>query len=56
MRKKLTQEEKKVKVTVTINPVLMNKVDEFISNKSKYIEWLIYKDLKNKDMIKEMML
>jgi len=49
MRKKLDEKEKKVTVTVSINPLIMQKVDELYNNKSKYIENLIAKDLfKNK--------
>lgn len=56
MRKKLTENEKKVTLSVTINPVLMVKLDELQKNKSKYIEWLIYQDLKKNNMVDEIML
>lgn len=37
--------------TITIDPKLHNLVSEKITNKSKYIEWLIYQDLlKNIDL------
>ncbi len=52
-KKKLPIEDIKVKFSITINPVLFNKIDELKSNKSKYIEDLIYKDLlKNKHISK----
>jgi hypothetical protein len=48
-KKKLPDGERKEKFTISINPELFKIVDESISNKSKYIEKLIYKDLlKNK--------
>ena len=51
MRTKLKESDKKVTVTLTINPILMSIVNEQQPNKSKYIEWLIYQDLKNKKLI-----
>jgi len=51
MRKKLNEGEKKVTVTLTINPILMNKVNELYNNKSKYIERLIYNDLLDKNIL-----
>ena len=45
MRKKLSVDEKKVSVTLTLNPMIIKKVDELYNNKSKYVEKLIYKDL-----------
>lgn len=53
MRKKLTDKEKKVRITVTINPALAKVINQY-SNVSKYIEWLIYKDLRDKNEIKDM--
>lgn len=56
-RKKLLDTEKKISLTVTINPEVAAKVDELYSNKSKYIEWLIYQDLvKNNKMESGMIL
>ena len=55
-RKKLTKEELKIKLSIRINPILFNCIDDIENNKSKYIEYLIYCDLKNKGLIKEMML
>lgn len=40
MKKKIT----KTKISLSINPELHKKL-EHVSNKSKYIEWLIYQDL-----------
>lgn len=45
MRSKLNNEEKKVKVSVTINPELVKIITKNHKNKSKYIEKLIYRDL-----------
>lgn len=38
----------KKKITITIDSELNNVIDEEITNKSKYIEWLIYQDMKQK--------
>jgi len=45
MRSKLNKEEKKIKVSVTINPNLVKIINEKYKNKSKYVEKLIYRDL-----------
>ena len=45
MRKKLKTEEKKVRVTITLNRELDALIGEIKSNKSAYIEKLIYDDL-----------
>lgn len=50
-RKPLKIETRKTKFSITINPLLFNKIDELKSNKSKYIERLIYEDLINKSLI-----
>lgn len=55
-RTKLIPGELKVKLSIRINPELSRIISELESNKSKYIEYLIYNDLKNKGKIKEMML
>jgi hypothetical protein len=48
-KKPINPEERKIKFSVTINPLLFNKIDELYNNKSKYVESLIYADLiKNK--------
>lgn len=56
MRKKLPENEKKVTLSVTINPSIITKLDELQKNKSKYIEWLIYQDLRKNNLIDEIML
>ena len=38
---------KKTNRSITINKKLDDLMNELMSNKSKYIEWLIYNDLKN---------
>lgn len=52
-RKELIETDRKIKFSVTINPVLFNKIDVLQNNKSKYIEKLIYKDLLNNKQINE---
>jgi len=53
MRKKLKTEEKKVRVTVTLNRELDTLIGKIKPNKSAYIEKLIYDDLlKNKTIDK----
>lgn len=57
MRKKLTQEEKKIRTTITINRNLDKIVGDLMPNKSKYIEWLIYQNLsKNNQLPKDFIL
>lgn len=52
-RKELKPEERRIKFSVTINPILFDKMDELVSNKSTYVESLIYADLvKNKHINK----
>jgi hypothetical protein len=53
MRSKLNNEEKKVKVSVTINPDLVKIMTKNYKNKSKYIEKLIYRDLLLNKLINE---
>jgi len=38
----------KIKITLTLDKNLTEVLNEDITNKSKYIEWLIYQDLKLK--------
>jgi len=50
---------KKSNIRISINKELDNLMIELISNKSKYIEWLIYNDLNEKyadDRIKKIKL
>ena len=44
-RESLNPDERKIKFSVTINPILFNKIEKLETNKSKYVERLIYKDL-----------
>ena len=37
----------KVVIPISLNKELSNLVKENITNRSKYIEWLIYQDMKN---------
>ena len=54
MRKKLKAEEKKVKMTISINPMIHKKLSELFGNVSKQVEWLIYQDLRKNNNIDEM--
>lgn len=54
MRQKLKKEEKKARLTVSINPILNQKLTELYTNVSKHVEWLIYQDLKKNNTIEEM--
>jgi hypothetical protein len=38
----------KINISISIDKKLNKHIEELISNKSKYIEWLIYQDLKSK--------
>lgn len=56
-KKPLKPEERKVKFSITIHPILFNKIDELYSNKSKYLERIICNDLiKNNKIIKDIIL
>jgi hypothetical protein len=44
-KKELTPEERKIKLSITIDPLLFNKMDKLVNNKSKYIENLLRLDL-----------
>jgi hypothetical protein len=55
MRKKLDSQDKKIRVTITLN----REIDKLASeqpNKSKYIEQLIYADLRKNNKINETLL
>jgi hypothetical protein len=43
------KKKSKVVISVSIDKQLSNSIKENMSNKSKYIEWLIYQDMKNKN-------
>lgn len=51
-RKKINEEDLKVKLSVRINSKLFKIVNETITNKSKYIEWLISEDLNKNNKLK----
>ena len=58
MRKKLEEEDKKRKMTITIDDELLDMFEQYMeeignSNKTKYIEKLIKEDLKNRNFIKD---
>ena len=40
----------KVVIPVSLNKELSNLIKEEITNRSKYIEWLIYQDMKNNNV------
>lgn len=54
MRRKLNSDEKKVRLTITINPILAKKLLEQHSNVSKHIEWLVYQNMLKDNTITEM--
>jgi len=49
MKKKIS----KRKVVFCLDPKLIEFLTENFENKSKYVEYLIYKDLKDNDLIKK---
>lgn len=44
------KKKSKVVVSVSIDKNLSNLVNENMGNRSKYIEWLIYKDMKDNNV------
>ena len=54
MRQKLKPEEKKVRVTISMNPILDKKLTKLHTNVSKHVEWLIYQDMRKNNQIDEM--
>jgi hypothetical protein len=40
----------KVVIPISLNKELSNLIKENITNRSKYIEWLIYQDMKNNNV------
>ena len=54
MRNKLNPNERKKKLTVTLNPNVYIKLHGLHNNISKYVEWLIYQDLRKTNNIDEM--
>lgn len=58
MRKKLNEEDKKRKLTITIDDKLYTIFEEYMieinnTNKTKYIEKLIKEDLKNRNLLND---
>jgi hypothetical protein len=51
MRKKLNENEKKQPISIKVDPVIYEKLNENFKNKSKYIEHLIYQDMKKNNII-----
>ena len=52
MRQKLKEGEKKQPISIKVDPVIYKELNN-VKNKSKYIEHLIYQDLKKNNIIKE---
>lgn len=52
MRNKLKEEDKRVSLTVTLDPIIYNQIKDE-SNKSRYIEKLIYRDLLKNNKLNE---
>lgn len=50
MRSILTKEEKKVKITISINPNLNQLMEDNLINKSKLIEKLLFEYYGNKNL------
>lgn len=46
-KKPINPEDRKIKLSITINPNLFNIIDKVFQNKSKYIEELIMTDIKH---------
>jgi hypothetical protein len=55
-RKKLNDDEKKDKLSITMNIEVCKAAKEYKSNMSKYIEYLVYKDLRKNNKIDEIIL
>jgi hypothetical protein len=53
----MKKQKEKINISVSIDRKLDEYMEDLVSNKSKYIEWLIYQDLsKNDDEIKKIIL
>ena len=48
-KKPINPEDRKIKLSITINPNLFNIIDKLYQNKSKYIEMLIIADIERKN-------
>ena len=49
MKKKIT----KRRVVFTFDPTILEFLNDNFENKSKYVEYLIYKDMKDNDLLKK---
>jgi len=57
MRKKLNEDQKKQPVSIKVDPLILAKLNEHYPNKSKYIEYIIYQDMRKNNVIdKDIML
>lgn len=52
-RKTLNKKDRKDKISVSLNKILSNKINKLYTNKSKYIERLVYQDLLKNNEINE---
>jgi len=48
MKKEITKQ----KMILSLSPEVLNFLEQNFENKSKYIEYLIYKDMKENDLLK----
>jgi hypothetical protein len=46
----MKKKKEKMNITISIDKKLNDYIDELFSNKSKYVEWLVYQDLKNNNV------
>jgi LDH2 family malate/lactate/ureidoglycolate dehydrogenase len=52
-RNKLNEKDKKTKISVTLNTELLGITKHGVNNISKYLEWLIYQDLKKNNKLSD---
>jgi hypothetical protein len=55
-RHKMNEDEKKSKISITMNLEVCHAAKRYQPNMSKYIEYLVYQDLKKNNKIDETML
>lgn len=55
-RHKMNEDEKKSKISITMNLEVCHAAKRYQPNMSKYIEYLVYQDLKKNNKIDEIML
>jgi hypothetical protein len=55
-RKKLNEDEKKDKLSITMNIEVSKAAKEYQPNMSKYIEYLVYNDLRKNNKINDIIL